>query len=590
MTEPGQPTGSPREAADILPNELWSYDFPVLEERSPAETPTGLVDLGFLGAAFGRSKRIWVSLAAVGLIVGAGLFVYAKPSYQVTANVLVNSDPAVDPETAIQTASQVAQEPVVVQLALKDLGLPGNKLPFTVAIVDPQVLSFTLSAPTAQAAVNEGNVVANDFLTIRNQQNQALLTATISGEKRQLAQEQQTVQALDSQINQLSSQPAAASTPQELANLQAERAGAENALSGLIQQQATARVTTADMQSGSKILSVSTPVATRSRKRLLVEYVGGAFFGGLALGLIVVAIGAVLSDRLYRRDDVAAALGAPVKLSVVSGGKGKWTVNGRGAAGQQQADLDRVAEYLGGCVPDSPNQPGCLAVIALDNPGFVAEAVTRLAALYARDGRRTAVADLAGGVLARRLGLKEPGTWPVEMGAGRVTVALPDPGVPAPLGPRARGNSPAASGELAAMYSACDVLITLAVLDPAVGADHLGTWAEVSVAVVTAGESSVMRVQGVGEMVRETGGQLTAGILIGADKRDESLGLVRVLAGSDTPGSLRYPYQRPTLTDQLSVCTRSSARQSGRGGPWFGWCVGDDSARGSAGSRRDDYR
>ena len=37
---------------------------------------------------------------------------------------------------------------------------------------------------------------------------------------------------------------------------------------------------------------------------------------GLVLGLGIVVIRALLSDRLYRRDDVARALGAPVKLSV----------------------------------------------------------------------------------------------------------------------------------------------------------------------------------------------------------------------------------------------------------------------------------
>ena len=245
MTEPGQPIGSPREAADVLPEDLWGYDFPFPEDRPPADSPTGLVDLGFLGGAIRRSKRIWVTLAAVGLLFGAALFMHAKPSYQSTTTVLLTSDPSQDELTAVQTASEIAQEPVVAQLALKNLGLPGSTLSYSVTIVDPQVLSFTLSAPSAQAAANESKVVANAFLQIRNQQNQAFLAATIGAEAKQLTQEQQTIQMLDSQISQLNAQPTSASTSKQLANFQAERTGAEGALSGLVQKQATARVTTA---------------------------------------------------------------------------------------------------------------------------------------------------------------------------------------------------------------------------------------------------------------------------------------------------------------------------------------------------------
>ena len=37
---------------------------------------------------------------------------------------------------------------------------------------------------------------------------------------------------------------------------------------------------------------------------------------GLVLGMGIVVIQALVSDRLRRRDDIAQALGAPVKLSV----------------------------------------------------------------------------------------------------------------------------------------------------------------------------------------------------------------------------------------------------------------------------------
>jgi hypothetical protein len=45
-------------------------------------------------------------------------------------------------------------------------------------------------------------------------------------------------------------------------------------------------------------------------------YVVGGLLGGAALGMGCILITALLSRRLHRRDEVAAVLGAPVRLSV----------------------------------------------------------------------------------------------------------------------------------------------------------------------------------------------------------------------------------------------------------------------------------
>ena len=70
-----------------------------------------------------------------------------------------------------------------------------------------------------------------------------------------------------------------------------------------------------------------------------------------------------------------------------------------------------------------------------------------------------------------------------------------------------------------------DLLLTLATLDPSLGAEHLAGWARGAVAVVTAGRSSAERVHAVGEMIRLAGIELISAVLVGADKTDESLGV-----------------------------------------------------------------
>ena len=86
------------------------------------------------------------------------------------------------------------------------------------------------------------------------------------------------------------------------------------------------------------------------------------------------------------------------------------------------------------------------------------------------------------------------------------------------------GRRPA---EFAAAGSACasaDLLLTLATVDPSLGAEHLATWAGRAVVLVTAGRSSWTRIHAVGEMIRLAGISLVSAVLVGADKTDESLG------------------------------------------------------------------
>ena len=64
----------------------------------------------------------------------------------------------------------------------------------------------------------------------------------------------------------------------------------------------------------SQVLNV-TPLPY-SKKKNLVTYGAIGLIGGLALGLAIVVVRALVSDRLRRRDDIAYALDAPVKLSV----------------------------------------------------------------------------------------------------------------------------------------------------------------------------------------------------------------------------------------------------------------------------------
>jgi len=260
-------------------------------------------------------------------------------------------------------------------------------------------------------------------------------------------------------------------------------------------------------------------------------YFAGGLFGGLAIGMGGVILTALLSRRLRRRDDVAAVLGAPVKLSVgpLRAPRRRPSLPRRSA--KRKLDMRRVVAYLRGAVPGSSRGPASLAVIAVDDAHVVAQVVSSLAFSCATEGKQVVVADLSSDAhLARLLRVSSPGIHDVSQNGANLVVVVPEAEDVAPAGPVPSGASPAvpaqANAALVAACSSADVLLTLATLDPAFGGDHLGTWTTNAVAVVTSGESSVEKVYSVREMLRLAGTRLDSVVLIGADKSDETLGAV----------------------------------------------------------------
>jgi capsular polysaccharide biosynthesis protein len=521
------------EAGDDVTERLLEYqDFSVTEERS-GDPVSGLVDVGFIIAALRRSKRIWCLTAAAGLLIGSALFLHTHPSYQASVALLMSEEPGVDSYTALQTDAIIAQEPAVAATALKKLGLrePASNLlhAYTATIASNQVLAIAVIAPTQQLAVGEANALGAAFLEVRSGILTSQQRSTATAEKQELAQAQQTYNSIQDQITQLTRQRSSASEQKKLSHLQGKLTEEGNLLQAVTSNQATSELALTTEIVNSKILYASPAVRVHSRKTLAEQYVGGSLFGGLVLGFGIVITRAIVSDRPRRRDDVADALGAPVVLSVASSGRKKWLDIGSGAA-RRNLDVQRVAASLQSCISISPQRAASLLVVAVDDARLAASAVAECAISGARDGSRVIVADLAGGYLAQLLGVRSAGVSVVQLSGCHLVVALPDSGAVNPMiGPLPLERVGASSGaELAAAWSAADVLITLATLDPAVGADHLRTWASVAVATVTVGRSSVLKVRTAGELIRSADIDLLYAVLMGADKNDESPGLMSV--------------------------------------------------------------
>jgi capsular polysaccharide biosynthesis protein len=509
---------------------LWGDGAPVAEgddDRSSADLVAGLVSLGFFGSVLRRKARVWCLTGLLGLVIGAGLYVKYPPAHHATTSVLLVYTPNQDPQTQVQSEASLASSLLVAGRVVNELKLPQSVASFqaaySVTAVTDNVLTINVGAPSSAAAVQRASAVANAYLAYRAQYAQTQYQLMVT----QLNQEYNTAElrlkTLQAQSDQLTP-PTTSAQRSEYQDLQAQMGQQQQIMQYATTTEATSKTYTDSLVQGSYVLNAATAVKPSKIKGPALYFAGG-LFGGLIVGMAGVIIGALMSRRLRRRSDVAAALGAPVKLSVGPLRKSR----GRQGA-RQERDMKRIVAFLRGTVPGSSQGPASLAVVAVDDAGVAARAVASLAGACVAEGKQVVVADLsAGGHLARLLGVSDPGVCPVSRNGADFVMVLPEPEDVAPAGP-VPGSYPAVTTQASeAVVNACasaDLLLTLATLDPSFGGDYLGTWTTDAVAVVTAGESTAEKIRSVGDMIRLAGTRLDSAVLIGADKKDESVGMM----------------------------------------------------------------
>jgi capsular polysaccharide biosynthesis protein len=541
----GHAAGRAGSARDEEPARVWTNeDFTVDNDLADDEVTSddlvvGLPTRPVVGPAIRRTARWWCAAGLAGLVIGAALFTKVlPPPYKATSSVLLSQAAPGDASDAMLTDIAIAQSHTVAEAAMHKLGVPVNAKSVQTFLADytatsqsvgsTGVLQFIAKASSSSTAVDRAQAVAEAFLQVRTAELNSELTATINAVDRQIGQDKQQVSQLTQQIIAQSKLPVTPARQAKIASLQAQRKVDNGVLAGLIaaakSYETTAKVGNASAVQGSRILdqALATP---RSRFKYPLYYVGGGLFGGLAIGLGLVAVLALVSTRLRRRDDIARALGAPVGLSL-----GRVRITGRSMAAARKPEIRQIVAHLRRLVPQGNPAPAALALVAIDAPDVAAVALASLALSYAREGKRVIVADLTPDAAAvRLLGRTDPGVHNVTVDGQQLVIARPDTDDVVPLGPRpgpasAPHDAHRPSRPLDRVYAAAEVLLTLAVLDPALGADHLATWVGDSAVILTAGESTGTRIHTTGQMIRLAGVSLVSGILLGADKDDVSLG------------------------------------------------------------------
>jgi capsular polysaccharide biosynthesis protein len=521
---------------------LGTDDYTYVDDRA-ADRGTGVTNLAFIKAVLRRRVRFWCTFAVVGMLLGIGFTLKGHPTYQASTSLLLTpqASPGEASGAPILNEQSIAQSRAVAGLALAKLGLPESissfQTTYTVTAPTDRVLVITVSAPSSSEAVSRASALATAFLGFRTNLVDAAQNLVVRTLQQQIKQAQQHVSSINAQIAQVSAEPTSDTQQADLKDLQTQANNATGALTTIeaanTQNQVSSQITSYGIVHDSKVLDPAGPLQPHSRLKLLIEHTLIGLIAGLAVGMGIVIIGALISDRLRQRDDVARALGAPVKLSVGTVRRGRRGRGGGGQAATQSTNIKRVAAYLDTAVPSSPRGPANLAVVPVDDVHVPAACLVALAVSCAQRGLRVVVADLCDDApAARLLGASDPGVQTVSTQGTDLTVIVPDRDDVVPVGPLQpnTGRVRAAEPVVAACTSA-DLLLTLATLDPSLGGEHLAGWAHSAVATVTAGESTAARIRAVSEMIRLAEMSLISGVLIGADKTDVSLGVLSAPEG-----------------------------------------------------------
>ena len=512
---------------------MWEYD----DEPEPVATSSRampvLVSLQFILAALRRRRSTLVLAALAGLLLGV-LFAALVPAERTAdATVALAHDPTVNAD-AMATDVSIATTRAVANATIQRLGLDETPTELlqtvTATATTSDILTLTLKAGTDAEAVRRLSAYTREFLTFRAQQLSSQSELVQAGTNRRIDALDEQAKDLTARIDKLSDKGQNGSnTMNDLISRRAQLDGQVGTLQQAVQDSA---VRTSSIVAASRIIDPAAAEPAGGLRRLVL-IVLSAIIGCTALGAGLIILPALLSDRLHRRVEVATALEVPVGTSV---GQVEsihpllaWLPGLRGTNARRAADLQRLARAIQSAVP-KPEQGQWLAVGCVDNAEDVALGVVVAADELQRTGHVVRLVDLTDQGLVKiaveavlgsgseiRLPIYRPRMAPsLARDASDIVTYGPD------------------TREIPAL-GAADVFLTVADLDPAVGAFHLSSWTNRVVVAVTAGLSSAERVRTAAELVRSAGLELHSALVIGTEPSDVSFGNPLTLDRPDFP-------------------------------------------------------
>ncbi|GAB2583211.1 hypothetical protein [Kribbella endophytica] len=531
-----QPYSEPSRAASS-----WDDDDDLFaDERSTAFPPDSLVTLRFLRDAVRRHLRIWLVLAVAGLAAGLAMPSVLPPPNVSSARLVLTHREGEDPARAAATDVSLVTTHTVAQRVIDRLDLtetPDDLLKqYTAIALTDRVLEITVAADTSEQATKLATVLAQTYLTFRKEQ-----IAQVDAPLRQdLVTAQADVRQAESAVRNAGDDPSDLKSPN---SPQAVALGTARARFEYIRNQLVDHEVQASRMNSSRLLDQAAPVPSSMKRTLAISAATG-LLAGLFLGLGFVVVRALLSDRLWKRQDIARSLASRIRLSTGRPPRLRWWPFPRylRTSQRQHPEIRQLVQHLRQQITWPKSATPTLAVVSVDDVQACALATASLAVSVAAEGKQVLVADLTGtGVLAGLLGVTTTGTHESRFSQlrHRIDVYLPDPDGGPAQGCHLRLNDEGrstGSGDIAldASWDAAGLVLTLSTLTPMLGADHLATWASRVAVVVTAGRSTATKIHATGDMLRLAGLSIDTAVVLNADRTDEGVGVVETTGGPDT--------------------------------------------------------
>jgi capsular polysaccharide biosynthesis protein len=445
-------------------------------------------------------------------------------NYTATATLVLVHNPNDDPTLDMETDAALLDTAAVAQQVVNRLGLniTASKLigQYKDVAVTDAVLQITITGPTPQDAIRRANALVVSFLSVRTGIFEDQNLAAVGALQGQVSSLQKQEKSLSQQIRAAGSKGSAPSSP--LVAALGQDIAQVTQLQATI---ATDNLNTIQIVKGTQVLVKGILVPHSAAKRLVVDGASG-LVAGLALGIGEVAAQTIITDRIRRRDEFAAALGAPVALSVGRIWRPRWmrVRRLRHRLKRPKESVRRLARYVRAELMAAPGYQG-LAVVSIDSIEASVLVVAESARILGAEGKRVIVVDLSpGGLLGRVLGVEQPGTRETSIAGTKSPVVVVVP----PNDNQAVAATPVkfASSLLGptGTWPSTQVLLVLAELDPAIGARYLGDWVAEAVVVATTGRSSASKVRATSEMLGVAGVTIASVMLVAADRNDESVG------------------------------------------------------------------
>jgi capsular polysaccharide biosynthesis protein len=487
----------------------------------PGEEEVGgnaFVAVSVLVAAVRRRWRVWTATAALGVAVAIGFSVAFPPSYSATTTLLLAHRSNADASRAMVTDNALLETTTVARQAVGRLGLRMSPTDFAGdyegTVLSNDLLQVTVRGESADDALRRADAVAASFLAFRADEaarQSDLALRALEDRARTVAAELKDV---NDRINATAPEPTSDAAVREFGELLTRRAALTTEQGELQEQMRTTEADARSIRDNSRVIDAPS-VDPRSPLKALLTNAAAGLVAGLAVGVGRVVVGETAFDRVRRRDELAAALRAPVPVSV-------GRLPGRGPRQRRRfqehllspnEEIVRMVRQLRRSLGHSVTPKPGLVVVSVRSDWPAALAVVGLAAELTREGSNVLLGDFSQeSAVGQVLGVGGDETAVLQLGSEASELVVAFPGGERHL-------------EVDELRKGTDVVLSLAALDPAFGAVHLAAWGTVAVAVVTSGRSSATVLGSVSQMLDAAGIELDCTILVGADRTDETTGM-----------------------------------------------------------------